>query len=450
MMVRYPYCVLLLKKKVLFKLSLSECCKKGNVDLNQVLHAIESKANRLKIDKVQLSLNDNIFTEFSVIDFKNKARNELKRMKIALTPSVTYVSDREYVLKLLQKYHDDPMHGGHAGVKRLYKKLRLNYFWPGMLTDISNFVKSCEFCQTNKTMPGNKEKMSMTPTPQRAFDMVLVDTIGPLPKSNNGNTYAVTLICDLTKYLVTIPLPDKRAVVIAKAMVDNFILTYGPMKQLLSDRGSEYVNSIIDDLCKLLNIENKTSTPYHHRTLGTVERSHRTFNEYLRSYVNEYKTDWDDWLKYFTYCYNTTPSVAIADYSPYQLVFSKTPVVYDCLNSGKVDPVYNLDDYHKEVKFRLQTANQIARKFLEKSKLKRKTSYDIAAKPQDNIALDDLVLIRKNNRHKLDPLFKGPFKVKEIINPNIRIEDDKGKERLIHKDDVKRFDKCFYFRYVGK
>lgn len=96
------------------------------------------------------------------------------------------------------------------------------------------------------------------------------------------------------------------------------------MKRLLSDRGSEYVNSILNDLCKLLNIDNNTSTPYHHRTVGTVERSHRTFNEYLRSYINEYKTDWDDWLVYFTYCYNTTPSMAISGYSPYQLVFGKT------------------------------------------------------------------------------------------------------------------------------
>jgi len=31
------------------------------------------------------------------------------------------------------------------------------------------------------------------------------------PKLEHGNEYAVTLICDLTKYLVTIPTPDKSA-----------------------------------------------------------------------------------------------------------------------------------------------------------------------------------------------------------------------------------------------
>jgi len=43
-----------------------------------------------------------------------------------------------------------------------------------------------------------------------AFDRVIVDTIGPLPKSEqmNKNEYAVTLICDLTKYLVAIPIQN--------------------------------------------------------------------------------------------------------------------------------------------------------------------------------------------------------------------------------------------------
>lgn len=66
-----------------------------------------------------------------------------------------------------------------------------------------------------KTQPSHKEKLSITPTPQSAFDIVLVDTIGPLPKSTHGNVYAVTLICDLTKFLVTISLPTKRAADIA-------------------------------------------------------------------------------------------------------------------------------------------------------------------------------------------------------------------------------------------
>ena len=99
--------------------------------------------------------------------------------------------------------------------------------------------------------------MIITEKHNKPFGTVYVDTIGPFPISIHGNEYAVTLICDLTKYLVT-------------------------------------------------------STAHHHQTLGTIERSHRTFNEYVRSYISVEKDDWDEWFRYFTYCFNTTLSIIIA------------------------------------------------------------------------------------------------------------------------------------------
>lgn len=441
-----PHCVIIWQRKQIIKLRLSDYIVNDNIDLVQIILKLEDIASNQNIKEIQLSLNDELFAKCTMSKFKGTLSKMLKKIKIALTPSVTYIDDKSEILNLLTKYHNDPLHGGHAGIRRLYKKLRIKYYWKSMLKDITDFVKSCKNCQTNKSRPRTSENLTITPTPQTAFDIVVVDTIGPLPKSIHGNVYAVTLICDLTKYLVTIALPDKKAVSIAKAIFQRFILTYGPMKQLLSDRGSEYINSILDDLCRLLSITKNTSTSYHHRTVGTVERSHRTFNEYLRSYVNDQKSDCDDWLTYFTYCYNTTPSIAINDYCPYQLIFGKTPNVYEFLNSDSIDPVYNIDDYHREVKFRLQVAHQRARRYLMESKFKRKAVYDSTADPQI-VSPNDLVLLQINERHKLDPLFKGPYKVKQLHHPNIIIVDDVGKESLVHKDKVKPFNKSFHYRF---
>mgnify|MGYP002655063908 CR=1 FL=1 len=65
--------------------------------------------------------------------------------------------------------------------------------------------------------------------------------------------------------------------------MNNFILVYGPMKSIVTDKGTEYLNETMSELLKLLKIEHLTSTAYHHQTLGVCERSHRTFNEYVRS-----------------------------------------------------------------------------------------------------------------------------------------------------------------------
>lgn len=149
-----------------------------------------------------------------------------------------------------------------------------------------------------------KKGTAGTETPGKAFDVVIIDTIGPLPSSINGNKYALTMMCDLSKFLVAAPMPNKSAKAIAKTMFDHFILKFGPMKRIRSDLGTEFKNELINEICKMLKIEHSMSTSYHHETLGTVERNHRVFNEYLRSYLENDIQNWEIHLAHFSFCYN--------------------------------------------------------------------------------------------------------------------------------------------------
>lgn len=102
--------------------------------------------------------------------------------------------------------------------------------------------------------------MVITPTPQQPFDIVSIDTIGPFTKSENNNAYAVTIQCELTKYVVSAPVPNKEALTVAKAIVENFILVFGPMKEIRTDMGTEYRNEVLEQLSNILNISHKFST----------------------------------------------------------------------------------------------------------------------------------------------------------------------------------------------
>lgn len=102
----------------------------------------------------------------------------------------------------MEKFHNDSLFGGHLGQKKLYAKLGNNYYWRRMTKDIAQFIEKCENCRDNKHKIYTKEPMVITDTPNKPFDVVIIDTIDPLTTSNRGNVYAVTMICDLTKYLV--------------------------------------------------------------------------------------------------------------------------------------------------------------------------------------------------------------------------------------------------------
>jgi len=184
-------------------------------------------------------------------------------------------------------------------------------------------------------------------------------------------------------------------------------------------------------------MQHKTSTAYHSQTIGGCERNHRVLNEFLRMYVNDTRSDWDEWTRYFAFCYNTTPST-YHNYTPFELVFAKKADIPEMLNGSRVDPLYNIDAYDQEVRFRLQLAQKSAREYLEKAKRDRKVQADLRANKID-LAPGDLILVSNESRTKLDSWLTGPFSVIAVDGPNCTIRDNKGKHTTIHKNRVKKY-----------
>lgn len=114
-----------------------------------------------------------------------------------------------------------------------------------------------------------------------------------------GNRYALTIQCDLSKYIIVKPIPDKQADTLAKAFIENCILIYGAPSVIRTDQGTEYKNEVFNKINEILQITHTFSTPYHPETIGSLERNHRCLNEFVRQFVNESHNDWDDWLDHY-------------------------------------------------------------------------------------------------------------------------------------------------------
>ena len=117
------------------------------------------------------------------------------------------------------------------------------------------------------------------------------------------------------------------------------------MNSIKSDLGTEFRNEVMVELCRLLNIKMNSSTAYHHETVGTVERNHRVFNEFLRAYMNEQSCDWDIYLKYFKFFHNTTVNTVFNNkFTPYKLIFGKDPMLPKKILREKINPIYNIEN----------------------------------------------------------------------------------------------------------
>lgn len=284
------------------------------------------------------------------------------------------------------------------------------------------------------------EPLNLTETPNAPLETMIVDTVGPLETSEKGNRYAVTMICDLTKYLITFAVSNKEAKTVAQAIFDSCILKFGVMKNIRTDCGTEYKNEILSKLCKMLKIKQFTSTPYHHQTVGSVERNHRTMNEYLRSFLCNTKSNWDTYLNYYTYCYNTTPNTAIGMYTPFELMYSRKAKPL-CKFEGsegatEIKLPYNIDNISQMAKYRLNVAHKYAQEFVNKSKVANKKYYDRNVKSLD-IKVGDKVMVEDKARHKLDSVYKDKFIVKSTLGSNVELIKN-GKTICVHKNLVCR------------
>lgn len=139
------------------------------------------------IRKLQLSAMDSIFNIANIQQVRDAAEKCLTNVSIALTPNLRYIIHNNEKQELLKKFHDDPIFGGHCGERRLLNKLKSKYYWKYMKKDVTKYVQSCTQCQKSKSMTKHKEKLTLTVTPQKAFDIVQIDTIGPFVQSNPIN-----------------------------------------------------------------------------------------------------------------------------------------------------------------------------------------------------------------------------------------------------------------------
>ena len=92
-------------------------------------------------------------------------------------------------------------------------------------------------------------------TPQ---DHLSVDLIGPYNTTTQGNIYTLTAICNLTDYLMTMPIPDKKTATIAVQSFSEIFLNFGFPRIRHSDNGTEFKSKLIEHLTQQLGVRKPT------------------------------------------------------------------------------------------------------------------------------------------------------------------------------------------------
>lgn len=175
---------------------------------------------------------------------------------------------REEVLRLA---HDTPL-AGYLGIRKTQAKVMRHFHWPKLHQDVVRFCRSCQVVgKPNQKVP----VAPLTPLPvvEEPFSNVVIDCVGPLPKTRKGNEFLLTVMSATTRFPEAIPLRNIKARTIIEELV--FIVSwFGLPKQVQHDQVSNFVSGVFQEVMCELGISQAVSSAYHPQSQGALKRAH--------------------------------------------------------------------------------------------------------------------------------------------------------------------------------
>ena len=205
---------------------------------------------------------------------------------------------------------------GHQGCKHALSLLQEHFWWPGMAKWMRQVIKACKCCLQYE---GGTPKAPLCPIVATApLDLLHVDftSIETMMELNQLPRVANVLVFQdhFTKHVLAYVTPDQTVKTITKFLYEGYISIFGALAKLLSDRGTSFTSSIIEELCKILGIQGLKTMPYHPQTNGLVERLHQMIMHMIGELGEDKKANWPSHLAEIVHAYNSTQS-AVTGYS---------------------------------------------------------------------------------------------------------------------------------------
>ena len=136
--------------------------------------------------------------------------------------------------------------------------------------------------------------------------MTGIDILSLPTVTDDGNS-CILVVCDyFTKWTDGIALPDHTAITVADALVVEVFLKFGTPLMIHSDQGAEFQSKLMKEICRLLEIKQTRTSPYHPQSDGLVERLNRTLLDMLSKICAENPSTWDHHLPYVMCAYRAT------------------------------------------------------------------------------------------------------------------------------------------------
>uniref|UniRef100_A0A2N9FVX8 Integrase catalytic domain-containing protein n=1 Tax=Fagus sylvatica TaxID=28930 RepID=A0A2N9FVX8_FAGSY len=342
--------------------------------------------------------------------------------------------------------------GNHSGARALAHKLtRAGYYWPSLLHDATQYVKTCDKCQRFANIPRAPPEEITPMTSPWPFAQWGLDIMGPFPVGTKQAKFLVVAIDYFTKWVEAEPLAT-----ITEKNVKNFvwkgvICRFGIPRVLVSDNGKQFDNGPFRELCAQLNIKNHYSSPRHPQANGQVEVTNRTLLKQIKTRLEGAKGMWVEELPSILWAYRTTVRIPTGE-TPFKLTFGTEAVIPVEIGLTTLRTTFHKEE-ENEGQLRLnldlldETRDKAARRitlYQEKMAKYYNTKVKLRRFEIGDWVLRKITQATKDpSQGKLGPNWEGPYKVIQYYRRGTYHLEDRHGKKLPHPWNAEHLKKYY-------
>ncbi|GFR60602.1 zinc finger protein [Elysia marginata] len=145
------------------------------------------------------------------------------------------------------------------------------------------------------------------------------------------------------------------------------------------------MSDCMKEVCRLLDIKQNATTPYHPMCNGLVERFHATLKTCLRRLCSEQPREWHRYINPLLFTYREVPQES-THFAPFELLYGRTVrgpmhILRELWTKDIGEPeVKTIYEYVLNLRERLDDTLKIAHEELEKAQGRQKHNYDRTSK----------------------------------------------------------------------
>ena len=260
-----------------------------------------------------------------------------------------------------------------------------------------------------------------------------------LLKSKSGQKRYILVATEyVTKWAEAAAVRKDDAKTVAKFLYENIITRFGCPKELVSDRGTHFINHTIQAMTEKYEIKHRKTTPYHPQANGQTEKTNGILCKILTKTISGKGTDWDDKLFAALWAYRTAYKVTTSA-TPFQLVYGIEAILpieleVKSLRIAIEERLGNTESLqHRLMELeKLDETRMQALLNMEAIQRRRKSYYDSKLRRKE-FKKNDWVLLYDSRFMNFPGKFQfrwhGPYRVVEVYgNGSVELEDFQGEK----------------------